>query len=64
MRLKELVSILSNVPEFVSPSYELEQYKTSASLAAEVAFTAERSYGDFSERLVLDLGCGTGVFFF
>ena len=62
MRLKELVSLLSDVPEFESPSYELEQYKTSAELAADIAFSVEGTFGDFSSRLVLDLGCGTGVF--
>jgi predicted RNA methylase len=62
MRLKELVSLLSDVPEFESPSHELEQYKTSAELAADIAFSIEGTFGDFFGRLVLDLGCGTGVF--
>jgi predicted RNA methylase len=62
MKLKELVELLSDVPEFESPSYELEQYKTSAEVAADITFSVERSYGDISGRCVLDLGCGTGIF--
>lgn len=62
MKLKELVELLSDVPEFESPSYELEQYKTSAEVAADISFSVERSFGDISGRCVLDLGCGTGIF--
>jgi len=61
MKLKQLVALLQRVPEFPEPSYELEQYKTSAELAAEVVFSVERAFGDIGGRLVADLGCGTGV---
>jgi predicted RNA methylase len=61
LRHKDVISLLSRVPEFPSPSYELEQYKTSASVAADVVFAAATSFDDIRGRLVLDLGCGTGV---
>ena len=61
LRHKDVISLLSHVPEFPSPSYELEQYKTSASVAADVVYAAATSFDDIRGRLVLDLGCGTGV---
>ena len=49
------------MPDFAEPKYQLEQYKTSAELAAQVIFSVENAYGDIGGRLVADLGCGTGV---
>ncbi|CAB9529119.1 methyltransferase like 5 [Seminavis robusta] len=62
MKLKHLESALSSLQrEFPDPKVDLEQYPTSAHLAAWVALTClER--GDIGpRRSVLDLGCGTGM---
>jgi predicted RNA methylase len=38
----------------------LEQYKTSAHLAASMLFTVHHR-GELEGRVIADLGCGTGV---
>lgn len=61
MKLRELESILGQVDTFEEPKYELEQYPTSAHLAARLLYTADASFDDIEEKAVLDLGCGTGM---
>ena len=61
VRRRDLLSALQRVPEFPAPSFELEQYKTSAELAADILYAVAASYGGLSGALVADLGCGTGV---
>lgn len=61
MKLKQLQSALEDVRAFEAPSVELEQYKTSAHLAARMLFTIQEDYGDIEGKVVADLGCGTGV---
>eukprot|EP00884_Botryococcus_braunii_P019731 jgi/Botrbrau1/6441/Bobra.0034s0017.1 len=61
MRLKELESYLEDVRPFEKPVVDLEQYPTSAHIAARLLFTGESMYGDFCDRIVADLGCGTGT---
>ncbi|QLH74634.1 MAG: methyltransferase [Methanomassiliicoccales archaeon] len=60
MKKKELEMELQKVRPFVRPRADLEQYPTSATIAAEMVFTAY-ARGDIEGRTVLDLGCGTGV---
>jgi len=60
MKLKQLESLLSNVNGFQTPKIALEQYPTSAHLAARLMHTAAAS-GDIYDCHVLDLGCGTGM---
>lgn len=62
MKLKHLESALSSVNyKFHDPKIKLEQYPTSAQLAAAVAWTAHAK-GDLGPGIqVLDLGCGTGM---
>mmetsp|Transcript_23372 Transcript_23372/g.70012 ORF Transcript_23372/g.70012 Transcript_23372/m.70012 type:complete len:242 (+) Transcript_23372:161-886(+) len=59
----ELEAALSELAVFdpEKAKYELEQYATSAHLAAQIARVADRSFGDLEEQRVLDLGCGTGM---
>ena len=61
IKRKNLVALLEQVPAFKTPNYELEQYKTGAELAASIAFSIENSFGDISNHIVADLGCGTGI---
>ena len=62
MKLKELESHLSTVEnEFDEPKIALEQYPTSAHLAARMLFVAAHTYEDIEGLNVLDLGCGTGI---
>eukprot|EP00474_Spongospora_subterranea_P001703 CRZ02161.1 hypothetical protein [Spongospora subterranea] len=60
MKLKHLESALQDVSEFDDPNIELEQYQTSAHLAARMIHTMA-GYGDITGRQVLDLGCGCGM---
>lgn len=39
----------------------LEQYKTSASLAAQMLFLIDSDYDDIDGKIVADFGCGTGI---
>mmetsp|Transcript_22806 Transcript_22806/g.36404 ORF Transcript_22806/g.36404 Transcript_22806/m.36404 type:complete len:213 (-) Transcript_22806:1079-1717(-) len=61
MKLKQLECILSDVSAFREPKYQLEQYPTSAHIAARILFAADSSYDDIEDKSVLDLGCGTAM---
>lgn len=58
---RHLEIAIENIPRFESPKIDFEQYPTSASIAADLLWNA-RSLGDISNKSILDLGCGTGVF--
>jgi predicted RNA methylase len=62
MRLKHLEAALSSITrEFPSPKVALEQYPTSAHLAASVIQLA-LDKGDLgTDKVCMDLGCGTGM---
>jgi putative methylase len=61
MKKKELEILLQNIPSFNNPSPNLEQYLTSANIAADIIFTAHQ-LGNIENKTVVDLGCGTGIF--
>ena len=61
MKKKELEILLQRVPSFDKPSPGLEQYITPANIAADIIFIAHQ-FGDIENKIVLDLGCGTGIF--
>jgi len=57
---RELAVILSRAPLFPYPKRGFEQYVTDGETASELLWEAYMR-GDISGRVVLDLGCGTGV---
>lgn len=61
MKKRELEIFLEKIPDFSEPKIIFEQYKTPATIAADVLFHAF-SFGDIQNKVVLDLGCGTGIF--
>jgi putative methylase len=61
LKKRELEMILQKIAPPAEPRADLEQYSTPASLAADVLFTAY-SLGDIQGKIVIDLGCGSGVF--
>ncbi|GBF93134.1 methyltransferase [Raphidocelis subcapitata] len=63
MKLKELHSLMQDMAPF-DPSrlkVQLEQYPTGADIASRMLFTIESMYNDFEGKVVVDLGCGTGM---
>lgn len=60
MKKKQLAMLLSSLEGFKNPKPELEQYRTPGEVAAELLWLAY-SLGDLQDRVVADLGAGTGV---
>jgi putative methylase len=63
MKKKELEIMLQKVPLFENPIPHLEQYITPASIVADILFLASQ-FNDIEDKIVVDLGCGTGIFSF
>jgi putative methylase len=61
MKQRQLEILLQKVPKPAVPIPQLEQYMTTASIAADIIFTAYQ-WGDIENKTVVDLGCGTGIF--
>ena len=61
MKKKELEILLQKVPLPNKPVPHLEQYMTPANIAADILFTAHL-LGDIENKIIIDLGCGTGIF--
>ena len=58
---RTLARRLESVADFTEPSADLEQYLTPPDVAAHVLHFASLQ-GDLTDRLVVDLGTGTGMF--
>lgn len=58
--MKKLESYLQDLNDFDSPKLELEQYATPPHIAALILNTVNSTYDDLQNKLVADLGCGTG----
>ena len=63
MKKKELEIRLQKIPPFEDPDPVLEQYLTPAGIVADIIFIASQ-FNDIKDRMVVDLGCGTGIFSF
>jgi putative methylase len=61
MKKKHLEIILQKVPQINHPTPKLEQYMTPASIASDIIFNAYY-LGDITDKIIVDLGCGTGIF--
>lgn len=61
MKKKKLEIELQKVPSFSKPVPHLEQYLTPATVASDIIFIAYQ-FGDIEDKIVIDLGCGTGIF--
>uniref|UniRef100_A0A7C8YGI6 Methyltransferase-like protein 5 n=1 Tax=Opuntia streptacantha TaxID=393608 RepID=A0A7C8YGI6_OPUST len=61
MKLKQLEGLLGNLDQFSDPKIELEQYPTGPHIASRMLYTAENSFGDISDKVVADFGCGCGT---
>ena len=61
MKQRQLEILLQKVPVLSVPIPQLEQYMTTAPIAADIIFTAYQ-WGDIENKTIVDLGCGTGIF--
>jgi rRNA N6-adenosine-methyltransferase METTL5 len=61
MKLRKLEEELQQLDGFEQPKVHLEQYITSAHVAACMLHTAEESFGDLDGKVVADLGTGCGT---
>ena len=61
MKLSKLQSLLQDVEVFEEPKVLLEQYPTSANIAATMLHTMQTSFGDLEDKEIADLGAGCGV---
>jgi len=62
LRLKDLEIALELMKRLDEYNVSLEQYPTPASVAASVLYAAQMEHKDIENRIVLDLGCGDGIF--
>ena len=58
---KRLECELEQLRKVPSPKPSLEQYQTSAKIAAFLIWEICEHYGDIKDKTVLDLGCGNGI---
>lgn len=61
VKRKDLEIFLTNVEGIPEPKLHLEQYPTSARVAANMLWNAGVDHDDIYEKNVLDLGCGSGT---
>lgn len=61
MKKKDLEIELEAVLPFKEPVAALEQYSTPSVIASDILFTAYCE-GNVADRVINDLGCGTGIF--
>ena len=60
MKKKDLSILLSKLKTFDSPDASLEQYNTDPEIASSALWFVDMNEG-FSDKVVADLGCGTGI---
>lgn len=61
IKLKKLEEFLQSVDSFENPKILLEQYITPAHIATHCIYTIQNNYDDLRNKLVADLGSGTGI---
>lgn len=57
---KDLVSIIQRTEPYSNPNVDLEQYCIDAGSAADIVFFAGFEFNDIENRIIFDLGTGTG----
>ncbi len=60
MNKKQLAILLSRIQSFYKPLIKLEQYQTDSEIAAEILWFSYLN-NDVSNKIIADLGCGTGI---
>jgi putative methylase len=57
---KEIIFKIQNTETFSNPKVDLEQYTIDASCAVDIIFFAGFEFNDIHQKLIIDLGTGTG----
>jgi len=57
---RDLIALLQQTEGFSNPNIKLEQYCIDAKSAVDIVFFAGVEFNDIKNRLILDLGAGTG----
>lgn len=60
MKKKDIVSIIQNTESFNNPIVALEQYCIDAECAVDIIYFAGFEFNDINNKLIVDLGAGTG----
>ncbi len=60
IKKKELISIVQNTKTYKNPKVKLEQYTIDALCAVDIVFFAGIEFNDIQNKLIIDLGAGTG----
>ena len=60
MKKKDIVSIIQTTESFSNPQIGLEQYCIDAGCAVDIIYFAGFEFNDITNKLVVDLGAGTG----
>ncbi|KAF5281205.1 hypothetical protein FQA39_LY17845 [Lamprigera yunnana] len=58
--LRHLQELLQQIDDFHKPKVSLEQYVTPSHLASHMLYTIQTQYGDITDKVVADLGSGSG----
>uniref|UniRef100_A0A1B0D5Z5 Methyltransferase small domain-containing protein n=1 Tax=Phlebotomus papatasi TaxID=29031 RepID=A0A1B0D5Z5_PHLPP len=61
IKLKKLEEFLQGIDGFEDPKILLEQYQTPPHIASCMLYEIQSQYGDLEEKVVADLGCGSGM---
>lgn len=61
IKLKKLEQYLQSIDSFEKPKILLEQYLTPSHIASHFLFTIQNNYDDIRDKIVADLGSGTGM---
>ncbi len=62
MRLRDLEITLESIERSGEYEVSLEQYPTPSRIASAILFAAQIEHGDITDKTVIDLGCGDGIF--
>jgi putative methylase len=60
IKKKNLISLLENTETYLNPKVNLEQYTIDAVCAVDIVFFAGVEFNDIQNKIVCDLGAGTG----
>jgi putative methylase len=62
VRLRDLEITLESIQRSGEYEVSLEQYPTPSIIASAILFAAQMEHGDVTDKTVIDLGCGDGIF--